>query len=119
MKCPQRKDKDLFNFVALVKEEARKHLIVVCEKGSARVFFWFMFASQPLFPPNGGGNKVEMSSFKEKLLGKPMVSSKRSRGNLFELNLARAELENGNHLLLKIFWITPYAKNYVHHGKML
>ena len=62
-----------------------------------------MSTSQLLFPPDERANKAEMSSFKEKLLGKSMVSLKRSRGNLFELKLARAKLENGNNLLPKIF----------------
>ena len=62
-----------------------------------------MSSSPLLFPLDGGSNKVEMSSFKEKLIGKARVSPKQSRGDLFKKNLARVELEEGNWLLSKIF----------------
>ena len=44
-----------------------------------------------------------LSSFKEKLMGDSIVPSKKRRGNLFYLNLARAELEEGNRLFPKNF----------------
>ena len=61
-----------------------------------------MAAPQSLFPPDRGGKKVE-SSFKEKLMGDSIVASKKRRGNLFYLNLARVELKEGNHLFPKKF----------------
>ena len=62
-----------------------------------------MTVSQPLFPSNGGGNKAETKSFKDKLLGSSTTGPKRRRGDLFSQNLAKAELEGGNRLLPKIF----------------
>ena len=68
--------------------------------------FGFLLAMStilPLFPLDGGGNKAKTSSFKEKLLGKLAAAPRRSRGNPFSQNLARAELEGGNRLLPKIY----------------
>ena len=43
-----------------------------------------------------------MRHFKEKLAGDSIVSTKKSRGDLFKLNLAKAEWVDGNQLLPKI-----------------